>query len=60
MPVLPSSHPDDSMPHTPNDGAAGTTAGKWPPEDRNPEDPSPETGGATHEEREPSREREGG
>ena len=28
------------MPHTPNDGTAETTAGKWPPRDRDPFDPA--------------------
>ena len=27
------------MSHTPNDGTAETTAGKWPPRDRDPHDP---------------------
>jgi hypothetical protein len=48
MPVLPSSKPNDStphtpadsVPHTPNDGSAETTAGKWPPRERDPFDPA--------------------
>lgn len=40
MPVLPSSKANDSTPHTPNDGTAETTAGKWPPRDRDPFDPA--------------------
>jgi len=55
MPVLPSSHPDDAMPHTPNDGAAGTTAGNWPPRGRDPQDPSPEPADTDQDERAPER-----
>jgi hypothetical protein len=53
MPVRPSSHPNDSIPHTPNDGMAETTAGKWPPRDRDPYDPVCDTEDQPERAREP-------